>query len=264
MTYPSYRIIPNHTESQASHNLHLFTLRQPQMMARATSVQGFEHLLLPEATLGLGMVYCLVHKFLAFRGHSTCQICWGSIVPRSEPTWIAFLTNLCKSGCTDTCSNRWRTIFTATVLISHTVLFDFCWIVFVFFTLPSFKISYLIYAGSKQRLSWLLRCRSMLIPGRFGPEPIIPDPQLQHLCYSHGQDLSILSPAGEVFSRSLYRCCRLCRLRLTANIFRCRFRGYSSSVQRAFVSYIVQTLESGDFHGFCEGLGCKLLNCFAK
>lgn len=35
---------------------------------------------------------------------------------------------------------------------------------------------------------------------RFGPEPIIPDPQLQHLCYSHG---------------------------------------YSSSVQRAFVSYIV-------------------------
>eukprot|EP00438_Fugacium_kawagutii_P036756 Skav205312 [mRNA] locus=scaffold3444:127669:132657:+ [translate_table: standard] len=34
---------------------------------------------------------------------------------------------------------------------------------------------------------------------RFGPEPIIPDPQLQHLCYSHG---------------------------------------YSSSVQRAFVSYI--------------------------
>ena len=56
----SYRIIP-------SHNLHLFTLPflrrvcvQLQVTWATASIQGLEHLLLPEATLGVGIVWCIV------------------------------------------------------------------------------------------------------------------------------------------------------------------------------------------------------------
>ncbi|CAK0909599.1 unnamed protein product, partial [Prorocentrum cordatum] len=35
------------------------------------------------------------------------------------------------------------------------------------------------------------RCRAALQPHRYGPEPIIPDPRLQQLCYSHGYSNSL-------------------------------------------------------------------------
>lgn len=217
MRYQSY----NHTES---YPLTTFTFSplpflrrvcvQLQVTWATARIQGLEHLLLPEATLGVGIVWCIVWCINFWHFWGICRILPYLLrehsTPSSEPISIAFLTNLCMStGCTDTCPNRRWTIFAATVLISNYFfsIFTGFSLSFLLFTLLCFRISYSIYSGSKQRLSWILRCRSMLILsaswivellnrwGRFGPEPIIPDPQLQHLCYSHGQDLSILSPS---------------------------------------------------------------------
>ncbi len=68
-------------------------------------------------------------------------------------------------------------------------------------------------------------CQNLFTEHRFGPEPIIPDPQLQHLCYSHGRGTQRLS---------------------FWNPLPLRLRGYSSSVQRAFVSYIAPLLRFGN------------------
>lgn len=77
--------------------------------------------------------------------------------------------------------------------------------------------------------------------GRFGPEPIIPDPQLQHLCYSHGRGTQWLS----VWNLQM--------LQLSG--------GYSSSVQRAFVSYIALLLRFGN-EWYCWGCVNGWQNCW--
>ena len=145
MRYQSY----NHTES---YPLTTFTFSplpflrrvcvQLQVTWATARIQGLEHLLLPEATLGVGIVWCIVWCINFWHFWGICRILPYLLrehsTPSSEPISIAFLTNLCMStGCTDTCPNRRWTIFAATVLISNYFFFDFYWIFFVLFTFYS-------------------------------------------------------------------------------------------------------------------------------
>ena len=205
----------------------------------------------------------------AFAG--LCHISWGSIIPQQwahingflDQPWQVHRLYQCipESRVNYFCRNSFNLKPTPFVFF-----LDFHWIFFVLLLLTLLSLLEDILFNlclsqaktfvdlemqiTANRLRLIESCNSWILGEGLGLNPSYRILNFSISATAMVKTLAVLAQHVRFsVEHSLYRCCSLCRLlRLTATMLRCRFRGYSSSVQRAFVSYIVKTLESGDFH----------------